>query len=198
MTVEEADRFYNDDAPVLVVKIEGETHVYDIFTLLEYEVVNDRIGGQPVFAAYCLSAGSGAIYDRQYGDYELTFAVSGYTYREPEVWEGKRAFLLWDRETESLWWPPIGRAVSGSLNETPLKLLDLALWAQTTRGEVKRLHPNAQVFESHVEFTPPTEWPRLDIDASDLVGKGVTTRPASDERDSIAPKWGENNSLGDH
>jgi hypothetical protein len=51
---------------------------------------------------YCISADLGAIYDRQYGDEVLTFALGGYTYYEPNIWNGLDAFVLWDKESESL------------------------------------------------------------------------------------------------
>lgn len=186
ISLAEADETFRDEARMLVAKVGNEVHVYPLDTVKEYEVVNDRIGGVPVFAAYCYLADLGAVYDRRYGDHELTFAVSGYTYKDPQVWLGRNAFVLWDRDTESLWWPLLGRAVSGPLVDTPLKLLPETQWEQTTWGEAIGKRPDALVFKPRQEFDPPGSWPELDV--SDLeLGK---VDPASPN--AIAPHWGEN------
>ena len=65
--------------------------------------------------SYCVLADLGAVYSRNYNSKELTFALSGYTYYDKNIWNGLDGFVLWDRETESLWWPLVGKAVSGKL-----------------------------------------------------------------------------------
>ena len=101
---------------------------YSIKDLTRHEVVNDVLNGQPIMAAYCILADLGAIYERNYDDQELTFALSGYTYFDKDVWNGLDGFVLWDRETESLWWPLIGKAVSGPLKEVKLLEMDKSHW----------------------------------------------------------------------
>lgn len=155
---------------VLLVKVGADTRVYPVDYLMTHEVVNDVVGGRPIFAAFCVLADLGAVYDRQYAHHTLTFGVSGWTYHDlrREIWGGMDAFVLWDRETESLWWPPLGRAISGPLVDTPLKLLDDALWKQTTWGEVKREFPSAVVLKPGQDFERPSSWPRLEITTESL------------------------------
>ena len=64
-------------------------------------MVNDVVGGKPIMAAYCELADLGAIYDRVLDDKVYTFALSGYTYFDPEVWDGMDGFVLWDREPKA-------------------------------------------------------------------------------------------------
>ena len=128
---------------MLGVHIGTEAKAYPISLLIHHEVVNDTVGGKPVFAAYCVLAKLGAIYDRQLGNHTYTFAVSGYTYADPGIWGGRDAFVLWDRDTESLWLPTIGKAVSGSMTDVPMKLVSKDQWEQTTWGKFKREHPDA-------------------------------------------------------
>lgn len=183
---EEADASFLDRALVLAVSINGEARIYPLSTLKQYEVVNDKVGGVPVCAAYCYLAQLGAIYDRRLGSHTLTFGLSGYTYHDPKVWDGRNAFVLWDRETESLWWPPIGRAVSGPLMDTPLKLLDQEHWVQTTWGKAKAKYPGALVLKGEVAFDPPREWKRLNQTQVDVA---TMRSDAEGEEIVIAPRW---------
>ena len=185
MTRDEADEIYPDSARFLVLNIGGETKAYGIDLLTRHEVVNDVVGGEPVMAAYCILADLGAIYDRTYGETELTFAVSGYTYFDPEVWDGMDGFILWDRETESTWWPLIGKAVSGDLLETKLNVYGDQFWSQTTWGEIKAAHDSVKVLKPDQSMEVPENWPRFDE------GEIEAVKTADIER-SVAPRWGEN------
>ena len=182
-SVEQADTLWSDDERVLVVKVKSDVRLYPRELVKRHEVVNDVVGGKPIFAAYCVLADLGAIYDRVMGGRMFTFAVNGYTYYAPNVWDCKNAFILWDRDTESLWWPPIGRAVSGVMVDTPLKLLGRSLWAQSSWGLVKDQYPQAKVLKAGQDFERPTSWPRLVVD--ELEDDKQT-------EEIIAPRWGEN------
>ena len=183
VTAEAAGAWLSDDARVLGLEIDGEAKAYPIDLLIRHEVVNDVVGGEPVFAAYCILADLGAIYSREIDGRVHTFALSGYTYYDPEVWDGMDGFVLWDRETESLWWPLIGEAVSGPLLGTPMKVYDESAWAQTTWGEWKAQHPESVVLERGQDFERPTSWPTYDVAANP---------DAASADDAVAPRWGEN------
>lgn len=189
MSAEEADQWFPQDSRVLAVKVNDQVKVYPVDLLVRHEVVNDEVGGRPIFAAYCILADLGAVYDRKIGQHTLTFAVSGYTYADSGVWDGRDAFVLWDRDTESLWWPPLGKAVSGPLIDQPMKVLESALWSQTTWGQVKSEHPRALVLKPGQDLDRPTKWPKLATTPS-------TTQPAAPSSASaIAPRWGQNTGL---
>jgi hypothetical protein len=72
-----------------------------------HQVVNDVLGGEPVAVVYDPLAGQPSAFLRRAGDRTLSFGVSGLVYNG--------AFLLFDRETESLWSAFLGRAVAGPL-----------------------------------------------------------------------------------
>ena len=133
VTARQANRWLSDQAPVLGVSIGAEAKAYPLALLVRHEVVNDVVGGSPIFAAYCILADLGAIYKRWLGGHIYTFAVSGYTYSEPTIWDGLQAFVLWDRDTESLWLPTIGKAVSGPMIDVPLQLAPPEEWEQMPR-----------------------------------------------------------------
>lgn len=187
ITIEQAYSSFRDPARVLADSVNGNSCIYPLDTLMTHEVVNDVIGGVPVFAAYCYLANLGAIYDRGYGEHVLTFAVSGYTYHDPDVWDGLNAFVLWDRETESLWWPPLGRAVSGTLMDAPLKQLDTTLWMQSTWGEACSRFPEAMVLKPNVKFVASSSWVRLELNSEDI--SELSSTSASRPHNPIAPRW---------
>ena len=158
ISVEAADAIWADSTRFLVAYSGDEVKAYSVKDLTRHEVVNDVLDGKPIMAAYCILADLGAIYSRTYGDNELTFALSGYTYYDEQVWDGLDGFVLWDRETESLWWPLIGKAVSGPLKEIKLKEMDESNWKDVQWKYIKDNYPNALVLESEQDFDRPTSW----------------------------------------
>lgn len=169
-TVEKATKHWEDDDRFLVAHVNGEIKAYSIKDLTRHEVVNDIVGGQHVFAAYCILADLGAVYKRTYGDKTFTFGVSGYTYYDPGIWNGMDGFILWDRETESLWWPLIDKAVSGDLKGVQLRKLEDANWEDTIWKTIRVKYPTALVLIPNQDFERPSKWNKFE-DVSDIVRK---------------------------
>lgn len=168
VTIQEADSIWVDSTRFILAYAGKDVKAYSVKDLTRHEVVNDVLNGEPIMAVYCILADLGAIYDRQYGDKELTFALSGYTYYDNEVWDGLDGFVLWDRETESLWWPLIDKAVSGPLKGVELLEKDKANWEDTSWKSIKDKYPNAQVLKSGQDFERPKTWKTYD-DVSSIV-----------------------------
>lgn len=162
ITMADADTIWADSVRFLVGSRNGETKAYSVPDLTHHEIVNDRLGGEPIMAAYCILADLGAIYERNYGGKILTFGLSGYTYFDPEVWDGLDGFVFWDRETESLWWPLIGKSVSGPLNGVKLLEMDQQYWEDISWAEVKAKYPDAKILESKQDFERPNSWPKYE------------------------------------
>ncbi len=174
-TIEAVDSLWKDEDRFILAHSGDDVKAYSVKDLTRHEVVNDVLNGEPIMAVYCVLADLGAIYDRQYGDNELTFALSGYTYYDNEVWDGLDGFVLWDRETESLWWPLIDRAVSGDLKGVELLEKDKANWKDTTWKDIKNNFPNAKVLISGQDYERPKTWQKLD-DVSDIVKNYSTNK----------------------
>ena len=168
ITVQMADALWSDDERFLVAYAGNEVKAYAVKDLIRHEIVNDELNGQPIMAAYCILADLGAVYERNYGTDTLTFALSGYTYYDTTIWNGVDAFVLWDRETESLWWPLVGKAVSGPLKDVRLIEMDRVHWKDTNWKTIKTEFPNARVLKSGQDFERPTSWPKLQ-DYSNLI-----------------------------
>lgn len=161
ISVEEANKVWADSTRFLLAKSGNDVKAYSVKDLTRHEIVNDVLNGQPIMAAYCILADLGAIYERNYGDKELTFALSGYTYYDKNVWNGLDGFVFWDRETESLWWPLIGKAVSGPLKNVKLIEMDKEKWSDTTWKDIRENYPNAKILKSGQDFERPTTWKKL-------------------------------------
>jgi hypothetical protein len=163
-----ASEWLADDARVLVAAIGGEAHAYPVALMIRHEAVNDVVGGVPVLPVYCTRARMGAVFDRRIAGRTFTFGVSGYTYADPEIRDGMEVFVLWDRDTESLWWPLAGTAVSGAMSGRPLQRVDIPHWTETTWAEAKTQYPGIMVLAPGQSQRPPENWHRLsaqEIDA---------------------------------
>lgn len=152
---------YKQDEKVIVLETNEGIKVFPYTLMTYHEAINEVVNGEPVMIAYCFLADLAAVYSRKYCGNTLTFAVSGYTYSDPQIWDGKDGFVLWDRDTESLWWPLINRAVSGEMKNTLLNTYSEDLWNISTFGEVRNNHPNALVLKADQPWTPPVNFPRL-------------------------------------
>ncbi|MBN4062134.1 MAG: hypothetical protein COA57_02205 [Flavobacteriales bacterium] len=158
VSVNSASSSYNSSDRFMIVYTNQEPKVYSIRLLTSHEVINDVVDGQPIAVAYCVLADLAAVYTRIYCNKEITFALSGYTYFDPEIWNGLDAFVFWDRETESLWWPLIDKGVSGLMKDVNLEKYDETKWAEITWGDIVNKHPDALVLASGQTMDVPENW----------------------------------------
>jgi hypothetical protein len=86
-----------NDIIVIGYKDEEEIRAYSLNILVHHEMVNDFYAKQPVAIAYCPLVNLTAVYSRQVYGTIVTLSASGWTYNE--------TFVLYDIETESLWYP---------------------------------------------------------------------------------------------
>lgn len=158
----QGDTSISDTSRFLFVNINGDARAYSIDLLTHHEIINDIVGGEPIMAAYCILADLGAIYTRKIGNKVFTFALSGYTYYDDKIWNGLDGFVFWDRETESIWWPLIGKAVSGPLLNTNLIEFNKENWEDITWAEIKRKNiPNLKILKSGQTMSPPKKWKKF-------------------------------------
>ena len=161
ISVEEAAGLWADSSRFLLAYAGDDVKAYAVEDLTRHEVVNDVLNGEPIMAVYCILADLGAIYKRSYGNEVLTFALSGYTYYDDEVWNGLDGFVLWDRETESLWWPLIDQAVSGPLKGVRFLEMDKSRWEDTTWKKIRESYPQAKVLKSGQDYERPATWNKM-------------------------------------
>lgn len=111
--------------PVLGVVVGEEAHVYPVHLIEPHQIVNDELAGIPVVVTYDPLTAAPRAYRSEVEGRTLHFGVSGLVYNAN--------FLLYDRETESLWIQFNGLAISGPmagkrLRALPIRQELLATW----------------------------------------------------------------------
>jgi hypothetical protein len=159
-SMEEEMSRYDPTDRFIILHTYDQPKVYSINLLTTHEVINESVNGDPVMIVYCELADLAAVYTRKYCGTTLTFSLSGYTYSDPHIWDGTDDFVLWDRETESLWWPLIDEAVSGEMKGATMIMFNEYPWWEITWAEILQDYSRALVFESGQTLTLPANWPR--------------------------------------
>jgi len=111
--------------PVLGVAVGEEAHVYPVHLIEPHQIVNDEVGGVPVVVTYDPLVAVPRTHRREVDGRTLSFGVSGLVYNSN--------FLLYDRETESLWLQFTGEAIAGpmagkKLERIPIRQELLGSW----------------------------------------------------------------------
>lgn len=134
---------YADDMQCIVVTDDAQEYVYPYSLLSQHEVINEVASGEPIVVVFCELAGFAAVYTSVYCGKTFTFAPSGYTYSDVNFWDGLQGIMMWDRETESLWWPLNDFGLSGLMKDVRLQKAPFQLWKDISWGQVKKDHPDA-------------------------------------------------------
>jgi hypothetical protein len=93
--------------PVVGVELAGKARGYPVHVLEFHQIVNDALAGTPIAVTYDPLTGTPRAFRRELDGRVLRFGVSGL------VWNS--GFLMFDRETGSLWSQFEGRALAGPL-----------------------------------------------------------------------------------
>lgn len=119
VTIEEADRWLEDQEPVVVYEMDGEARAYPLQILTYHEIVNDELAGVPVAATFCPLCNSAIVFDRRLDGVVYDFGVSGML-RNSDL-------IMWDRQTQSWWQQLTGEAIVGEMTGKKLTLLPSAI-----------------------------------------------------------------------
>lgn len=159
---------YSTDHKSIVVKDGNDVKVFPYDVLYEHELINLETESGPVIVVLCYLADLAAVYESSFCGEKLTFAVTGWTYHDPEIFGGLESFVLWDRDTESLWWPILDKGVSGSFKDRKMIKMQQDLWEEISWSEVKSKYPDALVIKSNQIQEPPEYWQRKEVCAGDF------------------------------
>lgn len=162
--LEEVEHLYDNDDEFIIIHAKEGIKAFPLNVMSTHEVINDVIDGMPIMIGYCVLADFSAVYSRDYCGETITFAVSGYTYYEEGIRDGRDGFVLWDRDTESLWWPLIDKAISGPLKGANfLKEVDFD-WENNSFEYLKNNFSDVQILASGQTMDIPQDWQELNAE----------------------------------
>lgn len=115
-SISKASEYLDQREPVVVLSIGDQSKAYPLRILLYHEIVNDKIGGHPVFITHCPLCNTAIAFNRKVGNDVLDFGTTGRV-RDSNL-------IMYDRQTESWWQQFTGDAIVGEYSGTlltPLK-----------------------------------------------------------------------------
>lgn len=108
-----AASWIGDREPVILLAIGDDARAYPLQIMTYHEIVNDKVGGQPVTVTFCPLCYSAIVFRRELDGTVYDFGVSGML-RHSDL-------LMYDRQTESLWQQILGEAIVGDLTGKKLE-----------------------------------------------------------------------------
>jgi hypothetical protein len=142
------------ETEVLGVVVGEEARAYPVRMLDYHQIVNDVIGDVPIAVTYDPLAGAPLVFSRRVGGKTLHFGISGLLYNHN--------FLMYDRETESLWSQFLGRAIAGplagqQLERLPVRQQTAGAWIARAGATRVMRHPEPE--RIHYQVSPySTYW----------------------------------------
>lgn len=133
--------YLEDSDRVLGIRRNGMAKAYPIRILTWHEIVNDRVGNEPVLVTYCPLCGSGMAFKSTVANRNLEFGVSGLLYNSDVI--------MYDRQTESLWPQLKAKAISGPLKGMELEQIPLT---HTTWKDWVSKHPETKVLSKKTGY----------------------------------------------
>jgi hypothetical protein len=120
---------------VFGLEVNGEARAYPQGTLEYPELLSETIGGEPITFVFCPLCMTAVAYRSTAGGTVHRFGTSGFLHRSNK--------LMYDEETNSLWYTMTGEPVVGQLVGKGLKLEALPV-VVTTWGEWVKRHPETK------------------------------------------------------
>jgi hypothetical protein len=122
------------ETPVIGLELDGEAHCYPVHVMEYHQIVNDTFGERRVALTYDPLTDSAIAYVAGAKGAPASFGVSGLIYQSN--------FLLYDRQSESLWSQMTGEAIAGprsgqTLQRLRVRVEPMAIW--------HRRHPETRV-----------------------------------------------------
>lgn len=164
INADQASWLDNDDR-VIGLSINNVTRAYPLRILNRHEIVNDRIGGDPVAITYCPLCRSAVVFNRTINGSKLSFGVSG------KLLDAN--LVMYDRQTETLWNQIEGQAIVGSLVPSRLELLYASI---TSWGDWQQANPDTDVLARDQGIYPVSSYdvdPYAGYGNQSVVGFGV-------------------------
>lgn len=151
-----------DKDTVLGFRINGDEKAYPLRMLNPHVAFNDLCGGKEIAVVYDALTITPKVFSRSVGQADgstilLTFANLGLVY--------KGGLLIFDEQTQSVWWPAEGRCVAGKLNgirldEYPFLFVSWKVWKE--RHPATTILSQDREFARHYQRSPAEGYYRLE------------------------------------
>jgi hypothetical protein len=120
-------RWVRSDTPVIGVTLGEEARCYPVHLMEYHQVANDVLGGRPIAVTYDPLTDAAIAYHRDVAGRRRVFGVSGLLYAS--------GFLLFDRESDTLWSQFLGQALAGpdagrKLGRIRVRVESMATWLE--------------------------------------------------------------------
>jgi len=141
-SVAEADAWLNPTDPVMVVELAGEVKAYPLRILVMHEIVNDRVGGEPVLVTYCPLCNTALVFERRLPDGRVAeFGTTG-RLRHSDL-------IMYDRTTGTWWQQATAEGIVGRHAGRSLDFLS----SNTFSWErLQEFHPDARVLSRETGY----------------------------------------------
>ena len=139
--VEEAGRWLEPREPVIQVEAGGETRAYPIQVIIWHEIVNDRVGGEPVTVTFCPLCNTAIAFEGGMAGREMDFGTTG-RLRFSNL-------IMYDRQTESWWQQATGEAIAGELTGSELRTIPSPI---VSWEDFRSSHPEARVLSRETGY----------------------------------------------
>lgn len=137
-------RFLDDADIVLSLTHNGVTKAYPVRIMNYHEIVNDKLGGDPLAITYCPLCGSGIAFSRRLKNKVVEFGVSGVLYNSDLV--------MYDRYSNTLWSQVEAAGIIGRFAGTHLQAYPMGF---SRWSEWKAAHPKGLVLSPDTGFDMP-------------------------------------------
>lgn len=140
-----------DEEPILGLLVPEGNLAFPLRMVSWHHIINIFVNKRPVVITYCKACNAGIAFDAVVQKKPLIFSLYGYY---------QRSFVMFDRETESLWYQLDGAAIGDKWGNALLTMLPLAV---TTWKQWKAQYPTSLVLSSTPETFatyPPMESPQ--------------------------------------
>jgi hypothetical protein len=133
-SLELAQAWQDDRAPVIALEVNGEARAYPLSILMWHEIVNDTVGGVPVVVTFCPLCNTALVFERELDGVVYDFGTTG-NLRFSDL-------VMYDRQTESWWQQATGEAIVGVLTGSRLPFVASQIVAL---ADFAQAHPESVV-----------------------------------------------------
>lgn len=147
VTAEEAEGWLEGNEPVIAFVLSDDARAYPLQILIWHEIVNDRVGGDPVLITFCPLCNSSIVFDRRVEGVEYEFGTSGLL-RNSDL-------VMYDRNTESLWQQLTGTGIVGEHAGDRLTFLPSSI---VSFDDFRGAYPHGKILSRETGYSRTYGW----------------------------------------